>query len=171
MIEKNFEAEVKNGDRFEFGKNWKSYLELLSEDKIKIAELSLKEMIGVDDLTGKTFLDIGCGSGLFSLAAKNLNATKVHSIDFDNESVECTKFLKEKYHPDSSWVIEERPVLDEDYINSLPPFDIVYSWGVLHHTGNLMLALQHASIPVKLNGTLFIAIYNDQGFKSRLWLK
>ncbi|HMB62676.1 MAG TPA: class I SAM-dependent methyltransferase [Eudoraea sp.] len=170
MEEKKYGKQVKAGDRFEFGKNWRSFLRLLSDERILICEMSLKEMMCVDNLSGKSFLDIGSGSGLFSLAAKKLNA-RVHSIDFDPNSVKCTRYLKEKYYPGSEkWTIEEASVLDNKYMSQLPKFDIVYAWGVLHHTGNLQLALENASIPVDINGLLFIAIYNDQGRKSKLWL-
>ncbi|CAK0748151.1 Methyltransferase type 12 [Gammaproteobacteria bacterium] len=125
----------------------------------------------MDDLSGKRFLDIGSGSGLFSLAAKRLGC-KVHSFDYDSISVKCTKELKKRYYEnDSDWFIEEGSILDEKYIASLGKFDIVYSWGVLHHTGNMNRALNNAMLPVVDQGILFIAIYNDQGISSKLWKK
>jgi|TARA_B110000967_G_scaffold118945_1_gene121676 2-polyprenyl-6-hydroxyphenyl methylase/3-demethylubiquinone-9 3-methyltransferase len=171
MNEKEFNKEVKIGERFEFGKNWKSFLNSLTDEQIEVAKESLTDMMSIDDLTGKSFLDIGCGSGLFSLSAKMLNA-KVHSFDFDPMSVKCARFLNEKFTDnDNNWKIEQGSVLNTEYVKSLSKFDIVYSWGVLHHTGNMELALDNAGIPVKDNGLLFIAIYNDQGEKSRFWLK
>lgn len=163
-----FSEEIKNGERFKFGDNWKSFLHNLDDERIEVAIESLKSMLGVEDLKGKTFLDIGCGSGLFSLAAHRLGA-RVHSIDYDSQSVNCTVFLKEKYGLNSDWVIEEGSVLDKSFIESLGRFDIVYSWGVLHHTGDMYTALDFASIPVKQNGKLFIALYNDQGARSKAW--
>jgi len=165
-----FKEEVLEGSRFQFGKNWWAFIQTLTKDQVKISVSSLKEMLEVQSLDGKSFLDIGCGSGLFSLAAKNLNAN-VHSFDFDTDSVKCTLLLKKKFHPNSDWSIEEGSVLDDKYITSLGKFDVVYSWGVLHHTGNLFSALDNACIPVKIGGKLFMAIYNDQGVKSKFWLK
>jgi 2-polyprenyl-6-hydroxyphenyl methylase/3-demethylubiquinone-9 3-methyltransferase len=128
-------------------------------------------MLEVEDLQDKSFLDIGSGSGLFSLAARRLGA-KVHSFDYDPQSVGCTQELKHRYFPnDSNWTIEQGSVLDVDYIKSLGQFDIVYSWGVLHHTGAMWQALENASLPVADRGQLFIAIYNDQGGPSRRWRK
>ena len=170
MIEKKFDIQVKKGERFEFGKNWNNFLRSLSKDQIKIAESSLKEMLEIEDLSEKTFLDVGCGSGLFSLSAKNLNA-KVYSFDFDIESVKCTEYLKKTYYPNSEWRIEEKSILDSEEISKLAKFDIVYSWGVLHHTGNLFLGMENVTIPLKSDGKLFIAIYNDQGPKSAFWLR
>lgn len=156
--------------RFRFGKNWLDFIKTLNKEQIEHSSTSLVEMLEMNNLDGKTFLDIGCGSGLFSLAATNVNA-RVHSFDYDKYSVECTLKVKEKFHPYSEWKIEEGDILNRDYITSLGKFDVVYSWGVLHHTGNMYLALENACIPVKAGGKFFIAIYNDQGFKSKFWLK
>src|SRR6266496_6740116 len=122
--------EISRGERFAFGKNWKSFLTNLDETRIAEAERSLREMLQLDDLLGKSFLDVGSGSGIFSLAARRLGA-RVHSFDYDPESVACTAELKRRYFSnDSNWTIEEGSVLDEEYMLSLGQFDVVYSWGV-----------------------------------------
>ncbi len=161
--------EVRDGERFEFGRNWASFLELLDDDRISKAEGSLRAMLGVEHLRGKTFLDIGSGSGLFSLAARRLGA-RVFSFDFDTESVACTSQLRQRYFPaDPDWTIEQASVLDGNYVRSLGQFDVVYSWGVLHHTGDMWIALDNAGKCVADDGLLFIAIYNDTGSQSTRW--
>ncbi len=166
-----YSEEVSKGERFQFGANWESFLSTLNDERILEAEQSLRDMLGIDDLAGKRFLDIGSGSGLFSLAAKRLGA-KVHSFDYDPKSVKCTKELKERYYAnDNDWTIEEGSTLDEKYLASLGQFEVVYSWGVLHHTGNIKKALGNAMIPVPDQGLLFIAIYNDQDISSMIWKK
>ena len=161
--------EVASGERFEFGKNWSAFLSVLHEERIAKAKESLKEMLEYEDLTGKTFLDIGSGSGLFSLAARRLGA-KVHSFDFDSNSFACTQELRNRYFPnDPDWRVEQGSALDSDYVASLGKFDIVYSWGVLHHTGEMWRALENAVIPTTVGGKLFIAIYNDTGSQAKRW--
>lgn len=161
--------EVSRGERFEFGKNWSAFLNVLDDDRIARAEHSLAEMLGIETLEGKTFLDIGSGSGLFSLAARRLGA-KVFSFDFDTNSVACTAELRRRYFPENSdWTIEQGSVLDSDYVSSLGKFDIVYSWGVLHHTGEMWNALENAGDRVADVGSLFIAIYNDTGSQAARW--
>lgn len=156
--------------RFEFGKNWSKFLQLLDEERIIKAEQSLLEMLEVKTLEGKTFLDIGSGSGLFSLAARRLGA-KVYSFDYDTDSVACTRELRRRFFEnDADWCVEQGSVLDKKYLESLGKFDIVYSWGVLHHTGKMWEALANAETLVAEKGKLFIAIYNDTGTQSRRWL-
>ena len=155
--------------RFAFGANWSRFLSVLDDDRVAEAETSLQTMLGVVDLKGKKFLDAGSGSGLFSLAARRLGA-KVHAFDYDPQSVACTGELRRRYFPDDpDWNVETGSILDPAYVGRLGLHDIVYSWGVLHHTGAMWLAIEQAISLVNKGGTLFIAIYNDQGWKSHLW--
>lgn len=156
---------------FSFGRNWQKFVTEVTPDHVQNAGADLKRLLRLEDLTGKRFLDIGCGSGIVSLAARRLGAS-VHSFDFDPHSVAASQSLRDKFLPgDPAWRIERGSVLDPEYLSSLGRFDIVYSWGVLHHTGNMRQALENALIPLQPDGLLAIAIYNDQGVTSQRWLK
>lgn len=163
--------EIRRGERFAFGANWARFLRTLTQDRIQEAETSLLRMLEVPDLRGRTFLDIGCGSGLFSLAARRLGA-RVHGFDFDPQSVACAGELKARFFPgDEAWTIAQASVLDRDFVASLGRFDVVYSWGVLHHTGSMWAAVEHAVGLVARGGRIWIALYNRQPLLSAFWAR
>jgi len=145
---------------FAFGRNWQEFLKAVDDERIKIAEESLTEFLNLEDLRGKSFLDIGCGSGLFSKAAFNLGAERVVSFDVDPFSVQCCRYLHEISGKPANWQVMEGSVLDREFLNGLGEFDIVYSWGVLHHTGRMWDALKNSAALVKPGGHYYIAIYN-----------
>ena len=162
--------------RFGFGRNWKKYLSAMSDADIEIARESLLTMISDADgavtaktIGGKRFLDVGCGSGLFSLCARSAGC-KVVSFDYDPDAVSCAKELKDRYYPgDSDWTVLQGSVLDKEFLKSLNTHDIVYAWGVLHHTGDMWAAMDNVTSLTKDGGTLCLAIYNDCGSRSRMW--
>jgi 2-polyprenyl-6-hydroxyphenyl methylase/3-demethylubiquinone-9 3-methyltransferase len=155
--------------RFAFGENWRLFLSRMSEERIRAAEESLTAMLGRSDLHGMRFLDVGCGSGLFSLAARRLGAT-VHSFDLDSQSVACTEELRRRYAPSAEgWTIETGSLLDEAFLSRLGQFDVVYCWGVAHHTGAMWTALANLPSLVRTGGYLYLAIYNTQVPWTALW--
>lgn len=161
--------------RFAFGENWKRFLATVDHRRVDRAIATLRESLKLDataelPLADQSFLDIGCGSGLFSLAASRLGAT-VTSIDFDPQCIECTHELKSRFaDANSTWVVRRGDVLDESMMRTIGQHDVVYSWGVLHHTGQMESAIAMASRSVVDGGIFCIAIYNDQGGASRRWL-
>ncbi|MGZ4518552.1 MAG: class I SAM-dependent methyltransferase [Mycobacteriaceae bacterium] len=160
-------SEIQSGERFAFGNNWAKFLDLVDDERIQAAEQSLRQHLG--DIARLRFVDVGSGSGLFSLAARNLGA-EVLSFDYDVESVGCTEELRRRYHPDDpAWAVQHGSALDGRYLETLGRFDVVYSWGVLHHTGDMWTALGNVDTLVRPGGQLFISIYNDQGRTSRNW--
>lgn len=155
--------------RFNFGKNWKSYSKILTPERIAIARSDITRSFGIDDFSGLRVLDIGSGSGLSSLVFLQMGAD-VTAFDYDWDSVECTESVLGSKAPNGSvWRVMQGSVLDQRFMEALGKFDVVYSWGVLHHTGALWNAMDAASDAVAENGVLLIALYNDQGLISTLW--
>ncbi|MGQ0643801.1 MAG: class I SAM-dependent methyltransferase [Gemmatimonadaceae bacterium] len=164
-------AQVQAGERFEFGKNWRRFLRTVDESRVEYATLALADLLQSSDLHGLSFLDVGSGSGLSSLAANRLGA-RVTSFDYDPESVAASEELKRRFHDGAQpWVTGAGSVLDTAFLQSLGTFDIVYSWGVLHHTGQMYRALDNVLQCVRPGGLIAIAIYNDQGAWSRRWAR
>lgn len=165
-----------------FGRNWQVFVNrYLNHQRVERAKESLIEFFQGYSIKDKSFLDIGCGSGLFSLAAYKLGASKVFSFDSDRLSVKCCEYLREREGNPGNWIIKEGSILDEKFVRELGKFDIVYCWGVLHHTGNMWKALENTLTLVNEGGLLYLAIYNradSPGFysdgrfgSSEFWLK
>jgi 2-polyprenyl-6-hydroxyphenyl methylase/3-demethylubiquinone-9 3-methyltransferase len=154
---------------FAFGKNWSNYLRQLDQQQIDAASDSLAKLLKLNDHSGKSFLDAGSGSGLFSLAAHRMGMI-VTSFDIDPQSVECTQTLRAKFgqsHPE--WRIEYGSLTDKSFMESLGNFDIVYCWGVAHHSGKMWEAIENLLPRVQPGGRIVLAIYNDQKHISRAW--
>jgi len=155
--------------RFAFGRNWQAFLKVLDEERISAAVASLQQMLGRQRLDGMRFLDIGSGSGLHSLAARRLGA-RVHSFDYDQQSVACTRLLQNRFFPgDADWVVEQGSVLDREYLAGLEQADVVYSWGVLHHTGALWQAVENVLPLTSPGGLLALEIVDCQGPATKVW--
>jgi 2-polyprenyl-3-methyl-5-hydroxy-6-metoxy-1,4-benzoquinol methylase len=161
--------------RYGFGKNWSEFIEArLSEQIIESSRQHMADMLRCDNLAGKTFLDIGCGSGIHSLAALKLGAQRIVSFDYDVDSVATTKRVREFAGSPSNWEVIQGSVLDRDFMQSLPKSDIVYSWGVLHHTGDMWGAVRNSAVPLKDDGVYYIALYSSDNYVDpppSYWLK
>ncbi|HAZ28772.1 MAG TPA: class I SAM-dependent methyltransferase [Candidatus Magasanikbacteria bacterium] len=157
---------------FSFGKNWEHFLKTLTDEKISIAASSIKNFMGVDHFQDKRVLDIGCGSGIFSYVMFQMRAKEIVSFDVDPFSVKCGEYMKQKAGNPSNWTVCHGSVLDKTFLSPLGTFDLVYSWGVLHHTGNMWQAIENAAHLVNEGGFFYIALYNNIGgvLGSRFWL-
>lgn len=144
--------------RFAFGENWRDYAGKIDETHIEEATRSLRRLLGGRDLRGLRFLDIGCGSGVHAAAALRLGASQVYAIDFDSDSVQTTRATLERFRPNDTWIVSQRSVFDLDPSTD-GQYDVVYSWGVLHHTGAMHEALRAAAAMVSDGGRFLFALY------------
>lgn len=148
--------------RFGFGRNWEHYLkEHFSEERVQISQDHLLKFLKLENLNGKTFLDIGCGSGLHSLAALRAGATRIVSFDYDVHSVLAAQMLRKYEGNPESWEVKQGSILDRQFIASLEPADIVYSWGVLHHTGSMWQAVENLQPLIADDSIVYLALYDD----------
>ena len=159
---------------FGFGQNWTEFLEDLTDERIDTARQSLQDFMQTSSLEGKSFLDIGCGSGLFSYSAHLLGAQRIHSFDVDEFSFKCCQHMHEKAGKPEDWTMGHGSVLDDAFMEQLGQFDVVYAWGCLHHTGHMWHAMENAAARVAPGGLFYIAIYGKvrKGFQSsKNWLR
>lgn len=144
--------------RFAFGENWREYAGKIDETHIEEATCGLRRLLGGCDLQGVRFLDIGCGSGIHAVAALRLGASHVDALDFDPESVQTAQATLARFCPDGPWAVGRRSVFDLDPSTD-GRYDVVYSWGVLHHTGAMKEALKAAAAIVPEGGRFVFALY------------
>ena len=161
--------------RYEFGANWSDYIRnYFSEERLEISKQHLLNFLKLNDLKGLSFLDIGCGSGMHSLGAIRSGADRVVSLDYDPDSVKTTEYLYQYAGSPNNWKIIQGSILDAEFIDSLGKFDVVYSWGVLHHTGDMWTAIEQAANTVNEDGVFYIALYTSDVYVDpppEFWLK
>jgi len=145
--------------RFSFGRNWRSYQRNLTSEKVALAESDIRDWLTEANVKMREVVDVGCGSGVHSLAFLRLGARRVVSFDVDTDSVAATLATRRAVGDPTNWEVLHGSALDRPFLGSLGEFDVVYSWGVLHHTGALWLALDNAAQLVRPEGLLWIALY------------
>lgn len=148
---------------FAFGKNWIDYSQKIDETRIEQAITDLQRLSGHERFDGKSFLDIGCGSGLHSLAAIRMGASHVIGLDIDADSVVASRATLARFAPEANTQFDIASVFDVA-VATYGLHDIVYSWGVLHHTGDMRRALGLAASLVKPEGMLIVALYRKTAF-------
>lgn len=155
--------------RFQFGQNWESFSGLLDDERLLRAEERLSQLLGRADLSGARMLDIGCGSGLHALAALRLGAHEVVALDIDPKSASTTRSVLDKFWKGTNFAVEQRSVFDLEE-RPYGQFDLVYSWGVLHHTGAMDRAIRIAADQVRPGGHLALALYGKTPYCG-LWTR
>ena len=160
-----------SGRAFRFGKNWDLFIRrALSDERIRISREHILKFLELPDLAGKYFLDVGCGSGLSSRAALEAGAERVVSFDSDPDSVRTTERVRQMSGSPPHWTVLRGSILDEAFVASLEPADIVYAWGVLHHTGQMWKAIEYAAGLMREHGVFYVALYTRSS-KSDYWVK
>lgn len=169
----SIDSEMPLEKRFTFGKNWSKFVDShFHPERLEGSIRVFQDFTSLQVLSSKTFLDVGCGSGLHSLAAHKMGAKTVTSFDFDPKAVDATAKLKTMAGSPSNWAIHQGSILDLDFVSSLGKFDFVYSWGVLHHTGSVWKAIENTSTLVAAKGQMYLALYSlDVQPNAEYWLK
>ena len=161
--------------QFDFGKNWEAFTErALTREKVDQARLDFERLSENIPLKDKTFLDIGFGQGLSLLAAKAMGA-QVVGVDVNPRCVNVLARSQSYFSdvldgpiPTVVGSILDKRLVEKLLLDAPAGYDVVHSWGVLHHTGDMWSALEHASSLVRPGGYLVLALYNRH-FTSPIW--
>ena len=157
--------------RFDFGSNWEAFSEQrIDTQRVAVAVQSLKSLLQRDTLNGMSFLDVGCGSGLFSIAAHRLGASEVIGIDINPRCIEVSERNRDRLAPGAPITFKNASALSPESLEGLGVFELVYAWGSLHHTGAMWEAIRNVAAHVSPGGTLVLAIYNKH-ITSPVWKK
>ncbi len=161
---KNQLTNMQETGEFSFGFNWLDYVKTRLNNEIIEAHVNdlktIYDKAGID-LKNKSVFDIGCGSGLSSLSFAKLGASKIVGIDVDPYSVEASNYTKDNFLNNRiEWDIHHHSILSE-LLHPEQSFDIVYSWGVLHHTGDMWNAIRNAVKNVRVGGFFHVALYRS----------
>ena len=154
---------------FDFGSNWQAFSEQrVDAQRLTLAVRSLQSLLQRDTLQGVSFLDVGCGSGLFSIAAYQLGAAKVIGIDINPRCITVSEQNRNRLVPNAPIRFQKVSALSPQSLDVLGMFDLVYAWGSLHHTGEMWHAIRNVAKQVTPGGTLVLAIYNKH-ITSPVW--
>ncbi len=154
---------------FDFGSNWEDFSKRhIDRRRLEAACESLRSLLAKENIEGKSFLDVGCGSGLFSIAAHQLGATKVVGIDVNPRCIEISQSNRDLLAPGSPIEFYIASALEPEKLQRFGNFDLVYAWGSLHHTGSMWDAVRNVSKCVAPEGTMILAIYNKH-ITSPVW--
>jgi SAM-dependent methyltransferase len=155
--------------QFSFGKNWQSFSNSsLSQERILRARKAFHDLFDGIELRGKRFIDIGFGQGLSLLFAIESGA-EAFGIDNDMENSSALETTRTIMNCAQIPVVQIVSILDSAFVRRHEhQFDIVHSWGVLHHTGDMTKAIENACALVSDNGYFICSIYNKH-WTSPIW--
>jgi ubiquinone biosynthesis O-methyltransferase len=108
------------------------------------------------EVKGKTVLDAGCGTGVFSIIFARNGAAKVTGIDISPGSLDTARSLKKKFGLANA-EFRQQDMLRLPFASA--SFDIVWAWGTVHHTTDPLGAIAELIRVLKPGGSLFLAIY------------
>ena len=172
-MEKKFETMSDSEGKFSFGINWTDFAKNKVDENIVSTHvndalghlLRMPGFLSAKPLEGKRVIDIGCGSGLSSLSFYENGCRDITSFDVNEDSIKATNIIKERFCNDESnlkWSIKEGSILDENLVSDLrsqEKYDLVYSWGVLHHTGDMRKAIDNTLSLCQSGSILWMALY------------
>lgn len=143
----------------EYGLGSKEFFQAAVEERYENDAPWIKRLIDSIPVKGKKVLEVGCGMGVDLLEFAK-NGARVTGIDLVDNHLKLASrlFALNKL---------EAKLLNADAEDlPFPPeaFDIVYSFGVLHHTPNTQKAIDEVQRVLRPNGTAIVGLYHKNSW-------
>ena len=162
-------------EAFDFGSNWRHYsARALTTSRVEGAREAFSVLTSGIELKSRSFLDVGFGQGLTALCAADAGAA-VYCLDVNPRCAEALELTSQYFLPEAK---EKLTLISGSILSAIDVsqlreksgsgYDVVHSWGVLHHTGDMEKAFANCVGLVKPGGQLIVAIYNRH-WSSPLW--
>lgn len=107
---------------------------------------------------GRKVLDAGCGNGRWTYGFLKLGA-RVTAVDYSQNAL---KIVSTSLGQNKNLAVRKVNLLELPRWLKKEKFDLVFSWGVLHHTGNIRKALKNVAPLVKDDGVLYLYLYGKE---------
>jgi len=115
--------------------------------------------------TGKRVLEIGCGIGTDAVNFVR-NGAVYTGVELSRESLEIAKKRFEVFNLEGSFLEGNAEIIDQLFVGK--SFDLIYSFGVLHHTPNISRALNAISRISNEETILKMMLYAKHSWKNAL---
>lgn len=142
----------------EFGS--REYFDAIDYYRYQVYSPWIKDLVDFNGFTGKRLLEIGCGTGT-DLVQFARGGAMVTGVDLTPRSIEIARQRFKVFDLSGDFAIGDAESLtfpDET-------FDVVYSFGVLHHTPGTETAVDEVYRVLRPGGRVIVMLYN----RSSLW--
>jgi ubiquinone/menaquinone biosynthesis C-methylase UbiE len=145
-----------------YGQLWDRFdeREYVEQSYRVLAERFAGSVFDLSSVAGKTVLDMGCGSGRYSIALARAGAARVVGVDLGSRSIELARAVAERAGL-VNLEFSVGSVLDLGFDDGA--FDFVFCNGVLHHTTDMEGGIRELYRVLKQGGEAFLYLYADGG--------
>jgi ubiquinone/menaquinone biosynthesis C-methylase UbiE len=133
----------------------RSYFDRIEDYRYNVYATWMKGAIGFDSYSGKRLLEVGCGTGTDLLQFAR-GGSRVVGVDLTPRSIEITRQRFRVYDLDGEFAIGDA----ENLAFPDNSFDVVYSFGVIHHTPDTRRAVSEFHRVLKPGGRAIVMLYN-----------
>lgn len=129
--------------------------------KGEVDRIICEEEIRVDKswFSGKKILDAGCGGGRWSYGLAKMGGI-ISAVDINDSALERTKEALSEFGDKHRFYKTPLESLDDKIAED--KFDLVWSWGVVHHCKSYTKAFEQVCNRVKEGGMIYLYLYGRE---------